>query len=507
MKDNNEKNKLNFKLDEPLKHEGEGHTSVKNMSRRELLGQGFILGSGYVMAPTILSSIANQAQAQVQGLNCGGGGVSLNPKIGFLSIDLSGGAAISGGNVMVGGPGGQTDMLTADGYRLLGFAPNTQGQMNNELGILFHSDSSFLRGIMSKTSPECRARINGAVACTRLANDTQNNIQSPLYGISIAGAKGAVAGLIGTNGSDSGGRSMAPPELINLEVKPTRVASSRDLNGTIDTGRMVADLGQADAVGIMRRIASLSDNKRAKLTDEQVKKDLVQCGYEKARGTLEAFAGPDALDVFADTQLVGNGASIWTNDELTSQSKYNRSATYSKAIVNGYVGAGVMEFGGYDYHNGTRSRGEQRDFEAGVAMGGALEYAHRMQKPLILYVFSDGSVRSDGQIDNSAEGRGKGVWRGDRGTTSAALMLVYNPSGRPVMTGVGHQLGNYNPDGQVNSTANLVSNSARNLAYWVILNYMALNGDTAQFASMFPENPFGTTATQLDPYINFQSIA
>lgn len=90
------------------------------------------------------------------------------------------------------------------------------------------------------------------------------------------------------------------------------------------------------------------------------------------------------------------------------------------------------------------------------------------------------------------------------GQTSAGLILVYNPNGRAQLTPVGHQLGHYMMNGRVNTTANLVSNSATNLAYWVILNYMALNGDIGQFPVLFPEQPFGT---DLDSYVHFQPIA
>lgn len=501
------KKKQNFDIEwksDPLKHDDPFHKDPRRMTRRELLGQGFIYGSGAIMAPSLLSAIANQAYGQT--VNCGGVAAPSNGKIGFLSIDLSGGAAISGGNVMVGGPGGQMDMLSADGYQFLGFAANTQNDVSNELGLIFHNDSGFLRGIKDKASPEALQRVNGAVAACRLSNDTQNNTQSPLYGISKAGAQGSLNSLIGTRDSDSGGRSRSPDNLINLEVKPQRVSRASELQGTVDTGKMVSEMGSASALKVLNRISRLSDRKKAKLTDGMVQQEILQCGYVKAHDTIQQFGSPAALDVFQDTNLVGQANSIWTMGELNNRD-FERGATHAKAIVNGYAGAGVIELGGYDYHNGTRSRGEGEDFIAGQVMGGAIEYAHRLQRPLMVYVFSDGSVRSDGQIDDSTGGRNKGVWRGDSGGNSAAFMLVYNPAGRPQMTAVGNQLGHYIPDGVTNTTANLVANSATNLAYWVILNFMNLNGDVANFATLFPENPFGTTAAQLDPYINFAPLA
>ena len=42
----------------------------------------------------------------------------------------------------------------------------------------------------------------------------------------------------------------------------------------------------------------------------------------------------------------------------------------------------------------------------------------------MLYVLSDGSLASDGTIDNSADGRGKGIWKGDSSDTAATLVPV-----------------------------------------------------------------------------------
>ncbi len=79
-----------------------------------------------------------------------------------------------------------------------------------------------------------------------------------------------------------------------------------------------------------------------------------------------------------------------------------------KMVVNGYAGAGTIEMGGFDYHTGDRATGEGRDFRAGRCMGACLEYAARRHMPLMLYVFSDGSLSSNGMIDNSAGGPRQG---------------------------------------------------------------------------------------------------
>ena len=79
-----------------------------------------------------------------------------------------------------------------------------------------------------------------------------------------------------------------------------------------------------------------------------------------------------------------------------------------KLVINGFAGAGTITMGGYDYHGGRRAEGEVKDFRAGRCMGACLEYAARVGVPLMMYVFSDGSLSSDGAIDNTVDGRGKG---------------------------------------------------------------------------------------------------
>ena len=72
-------------------------------------------------------------------------------------------------------------------------------------------------------------------------------------------------------------------------------------------------------------------------------------------------------------------------------------------------------------------KARSKTFRAGQCMGACLEYAARMDMPLMLYVFSDGSLSSNGAIDNSTDGRGKGMWTSDNSSTAGSFFLVYNP--------------------------------------------------------------------------------
>src|SRR5690606_7332691 len=139
--------------------------------------------------------------------------------------------------------------------------------------------------------------------------------------------------------------------------------------------------------------------------------------------------------------------------------EFEKTAAVMKLVIPGLAGAGTITMGGFDYHTGERATGEQRDFRAGQCMGACLEYAARQGKPLMLYVFSDGSLSSNGRIDDSVGGRGKGEWTGDNQQTAASFFLVYNPpslGGRPILIGEGtsaaarhQQLGYFSGGGDV----------------------------------------------------------
>jgi hypothetical protein len=181
------------------------------VTRRQFVAQGFAAGAATVIAPTLFGLFANPRAAQAAlspdletlKASCGfalqGAG-----KIPFICIDLAGGANMAGSNVLTGGQEGQRDFLSVAGYGRLGLpgdmvpnAPNPASATNdfieNRLGLLFHLDSAFARGILERVSVTTAAAINGAVIPARSENDTGNNPHNPMYGIFQAGADGELA--------------------------------------------------------------------------------------------------------------------------------------------------------------------------------------------------------------------------------------------------------------------------------------------------------------------------
>jgi hypothetical protein len=123
----------------------------------------------------------------------------------------------------------------------------------------------------------------------------------------------------------------------------------------------------------------------------------------------------------------------------------------------------------------------------------------------MIYVFSDGSLSSNGRVDDSPGGRGKGEWTGDNQQTAASLILVYNPTGRPALTKPGRQIGSFSANGDVVTSSSPGANNVNLLVHMVLLNYMALNGEAGQFSNVFG-NVLGSTPEDLDRWIGFAPL-
>lgn len=499
-----------YGLNEPLRHEAH----KKPVTRRDFLAQGFLTGAATIVAPTMLTSLLKSGRAGAAPTTTltpdilslkedvcnitGGAG-----KIPFICFDLAGGASIAGSNVLVG-TRDQLDTLSVQGYSKLGLPggmvpdASTGTFVDTQFGLAFHTDSAFLRGMLSMTSETTRANCNGAIIPARSENDTGNNPHNPMYGIARAGAKGELLTLIGSQNSESGGNSMAPASLIDPENRPTKIDRASDVRGLVDTGDVAKILRPEDTVRSLETMALLSKSKvgldegpvelleAGTVTtaldyeqDVEIRKRFL-CGYVKTADTVNTFSDPGALDPAQDPDITAIFGPNFGGD-----GEFQKTASVMKLVIQGNAGAGTISMGGFDYHTGERATGEIRDFRAGQCMGACLEYAARQGKPLMLYVFSDGSLSSNGAIDDSVNGRGKGVWTGDNQQTAASFFLVYNPTRPPELMNGTRQIGYFRRDGDVETASSPAANSVNLLVQTVLLNYMALHSEIGLFTTRF----------------------
>src|SRR5262245_11811966 len=272
--------------DAPQRHDNHR----RPMTRRELIAQGFMTGGATVLTTGLaglfanpraaLAQLAEDLAADASLLGCGVD--RTGTKIPFICFDLAGGANLAGSNVLVGRGGalGQLDTLSTAGYSKLGLpgdqvpgvaeaAASATGTSNGlhadlSLGLAFHSDSAFLRGMYASfkgNAAAIAAGTNGAVIPARSENDTSNNPHNPLYGLQKAGAEGSILTLIGSSNSDSGGNSMAPAMMINPEFRPTKVDRPSDVTGLVGTSERPRRLAHVDEVAVTEAIYRISKRK------------------------------------------------------------------------------------------------------------------------------------------------------------------------------------------------------------------------------------------------------
>jgi hypothetical protein len=527
-------------LHEPLRHQDH----PRPRTRREFVAQSFMTGAATVIGPSLLGLLAAPRTARATlasditsflgpcGINLGAG------KIPFICFDLAGGGNIAGSNVLVGGPKGQLDFLSVAGYSKLGLPgtmvpnPSTTGNfIDSSFGLRFHSDSAHLRGMKIRASGKAMAGTNGTVIPALSQNDTNTNPHNPMYAIYQYGARGGLLNLVGSVSSMSGGSSMSPPTMVIAAAQPTKVSSPADTQGLVSTGQLSTLLpNPSDVTNVLESMKRISDAKYAKVqayadptanatalggtVNGAVVPGIQACNYTKAAYTVDTYSSPSAVDASQDPKVVGPSG-IFSAAEFQSNSDYQKTAAVMKLVIDGNAAAGTIEMGGFDYHTGDRSTGEMRDLNLGNCIGACLEYAARVGKPVMIYVFSDGSVASGGMMDNSMGGRGKGVWTADNQNTAASYFLVYSPTGKPVPAQsnpeMSLQIGSFNSDGSINTTGSPAGNNVPNLVQMVVLNYMALHGANAisAFPTLYPppnlNNTLGT-GSALQPLIAFNPI-
>jgi hypothetical protein len=521
-------------LHEPLRH----NDHPRPRTRREFIAQGFMTGAATVVGSSLMGAMAPRnarAQATVtlapdlQGLitpcNIGAGA----GKIPFICFDLAGGGNIAGSNVLVGGPKGQLDFLSVAGYNKLGLpggmVPSSSAGsfIDASFGLRYHSDSAHLRGMKLRAGAKAMAGTTGTVIPALSQNDTNVNPHNPMYAVYEYGARGALLNLIGSANSVSGGNSMAPPSMVIAAAQPTKISTPADTAGLVSTGNY-SPLNASDVVYAMESMKHISDAKYAAVqayadaasnTAALGASGIQACSYTKAAYLVNKYNSPGSVNPALDPNVVG-ASGIFSTAEFNANSDYQKTASVMKLVIDGDAAAGTIEMGGFDYHTGDRATGETRDLNLGNCIGAVLEYAARVSKPVMIYVFSDGSLASNGMIDTSAAGRDKCVWTADNQSVAATYFLVYNPSGKaaPAQANpeLSLQIGNFNSDGSINTTGSPAGNNVFNLVQMVLLNYIALHeADAASaFAGLYPpaaqNNTLGT-GSALTPLIAYQPLA
>jgi hypothetical protein len=328
-------------LHEPFRHENH----PRPITRRQLMGAGFLSGPAIVMAPAWLGALLKGQSADAAMLDplvvgaqatgeCGlqmpangGGTLGTTGPVPFITIDLAGGANLMGSEAIAGMAGSPTNFISTAGFNKLGvpstMIPTSSAFIDMTLGLPFHADSAILRGIKLKASATALAKVNGVVIPAISQNDTNSNPLNPMYLIAKAASAIQVSGvavpfgqyatLVGTNATVSGGNSAAPAQYVNSTLQPTRIATSADNTALVGSSAGAAPQNTVDVLQSQARISTG--------TTTVAKGMATPATFTANNGSAVGFTSfvtttTDAASIPAATTAAANAADAVLKDQL-----------------------------------------------------------------------------------------------------------------------------------------------------------------------------------------------
>lgn len=449
----------------------------KQFSRRDFIQAwgGATCGSIYLpsLASLLYSSIVHGGPQQInQGgeLNCPTIDLQNLPPA-FIALDLAGGAGIPGNNVMVYKAGGE-DLLRDYSYLLPDRSPP---KVNEELGLAFHQDSGMLAGIKKYLGGGFKTiadKVNGCVICTKSSDDTKDNPLATAPGVFLAGAQGAIVPLIGNKEGgfgDSGGNSRTA---FVSGVAPTLVKDFETAKALLKKDDIwTAKNSLENTLKAIENLSSSQLERFSQLSLPEQAKAMLNESYKKA-GELLNY-DPRCISYQQDNQLPNFGG--WPSKEIPAQT-LEEVKQVAYMILKGFAGAGTITIDGYDYHDGSASKGYNKDLEAGNAIGAILKMADALQRKLMLHVYTDGGVSPSASKETEVVGNANRLkWTGDSEVHSADFVLVYDPAGQVKLQH--NQLGGFKDE---NSSIDLtpsqherIAGSPENEAHVVVANWLS----------------------------------
>lgn len=434
------------------------------LSRRELLEAGVISFAARIAVPGAVTSILTMTQKAEAQAAAG----SMMP---FVTLSLSGGAALHG-NFVVKNAGG--DLLSA--YTKLGLG-NAGFSTEKLLGADFAATAQLHKGIKSVVSNEALSKSRLVALCTNTANDTNALVaQRPFYDLSGPLEK---AGLIGkvlpTVHLGSSAENLKP--VFGAPNSTLEMASLDSMFGALNYSSVLADnglLNKKQKEALSSFVSKMTRSQIAKLNskDDGLKTVLQEAGIKS--GEIIKAGGASGVDPRKDAMA----QAVY---KITATTAANDATAMAAGVVynalNGNISHGRITMGGYDYHApGLRTQADAKDFTAGVQIGRMLELALKMKKPLFILVTTDGACVSE--TSESATS----IWSSDY-SSSLQFIIAFDPNGKVASSGT--QIGHYLDDQSVDTTT-LVGSRPDYVAAAVLANYLNLNKKLGMFKQLAP---------------------
>lgn len=453
-----------------------GHS--KPVTRRDFLSAGLIPFAAWAVGPS-LSVLLNPLRAEAQAA-CGAGAAAAS-YIPFITLNLSGGASLAGGIVPKDLNGGFLPSYSKVG---LGSGPNLSFNITKEFGDVDFPGtaigggtqglvSKFLTGLRNpraaNNAPRPAALDKTAFIWQAVASNDDSamnpfDVTGLVIKMGLQGNKLPNLGRSDTSTGINAKSALLPPPA------PFVVGNVNDLVNAIGYSAGLRDLSLSQKTALARTISSMTSSQLQRLATtapQQAVTQLIDCAGVK-NTDLIASGGGD-VNPYGVATTGAALAGIWG---VPTTDRTSQNAVFGAMVYNAIVGNAStvnLNMGGYDYHDNTRATGDGRDQSAGQVVGKILETAEMLQKPVFVYVCSDGAtVSAESSTADSA-------WVSDRGIAGVQYMFAYHPTARPATSG--NQLGGFNT-GQAADGRFATANSPEMASQAVFANYAAWNGRT-----------------------------
>jgi len=425
------------------------------------LGAGLIPFAASMMMPNWLSLVLPSSAAAASGCVVPSGDM-----IPFVTLNLAGGAGLVG-NYIVQDKGMQ--MLPSYNLMGLGNVPPVAMEFGNvpfagvSNGQLV---SQFLQGLR-ETAPTSLAKTAFVAVCVRSRDDSAENKFSADGMLAKAGLMGSILPNLGRRANTASGIGQVPAVLN--PPSPLVISSFTSLTNSLGyAGALGNTMNASQKQSLARLVSRLSESQSRKLASvsrgDEIK-SIVDCAGIKNQDLVQQ--GANAVDPRQDAQFSTSLSGVWGINAGTNAN--NRELIFGSMVYNALKsqsGSVALEIGGFDYHDNTRTTGNTRDLDAGRTAGRILESAQAMNRPVCLYITSDGATSSAKSDSVTAP------WTSDRGTAGLSFFMYFNPAGRPQTSGF--QIGNFT-SGQVADETSPVGSSPEAAAAAVFANYLAIN--------------------------------
>lgn len=440
----------------------------KPVTRRDFLSSGLMSFSATMFMPSMLTMMSRAGFAQAQEIICKAAGLTtLCP---FISIKLSGGAAM-GANFV---PRDKGNQLLAS-YTKMGMGLAGRFTMESDFAnkVGFYTGSQMLVGIRSVASINTRNSSHFVGMPVRSQDDTSMNMFDITGLVAKAGMAGKILPNLGTAGTATGVNNQ--PAYLKPPA-PLVVGRYEDVVGSLGVTGALRQLSSAQKNSLfntVRGISSVQAEKLQTMTGGDVLSRLVQCANMDNANLMNNSAALD-IDPLSNAAF----AQVWGITAATN--KGSRDFVFATLVynaLNGNASTVNLEMGGYDYHNGTRSAGDNKDLEAGIVMGKVLQSMAVLSKKGFVVVTSDGSVTSSESNDPGAP------WMSDRGTAGVAYMIGYDPAGQARVNR--NQVGQFT-EGQAADDTFITGSSPQLAGAGMLANYLAFNKSAGALETLLP---------------------